>query len=74
MNPLSFPWYSVDMNAFIFFIVIVAVIGGAFWYANKDDLSQPKAAYCAHIQALQSQEDYELSYGERAKAVLKGCL
>ncbi len=64
----------MGMNASIFFIIVVVVIAGAFWYVNKDDLSQPKAAYCAHIQELQSQGDYELSYGERAKAVVRGCL
>lgn len=62
------------MNIVTFIIVIVAVVGGIFWYTNKEDFAQPKADYCKHIQEIQAQEDYELSYGDRAKAVLRGCL
>jgi hypothetical protein len=62
------------MNIVMFVITIAVVAAGIFWYSNKDDFSQPKAEYCKHIQELQTQGEYDFSYGNRVKAVLRGCL
>lgn len=68
-------WYSTSMNATLFFIMVIVGIVGAFWYVNKDDFSEPKETYCARIETMRNEDgEYQISYGQRAKAVIRGCL
>jgi len=65
----------LSMKAVLFFLAIGIVVFAAFYYMRADiefDLDNP---YCTELQEkLDNDPGFSMSYGERVKAVWKGCI
>lgn len=62
------------MRALIFFLAILAVVFYIFSLTGRELDFDANDPYCKELsEKMQNEEGYSLSYGERVKAVWKGC-
>lgn len=66
-------WYTGVMIRLV--VTTLVVVGLGYLYLNREAfLDGEPSTYCVDYQARIAEPEYNLSYGERARAAAHGCL
>ncbi len=57
-----------------FIVTVLAIVGLGYLYLNREAFFDGKPSeYCVEYEKRLSQPEYNMSYGERARAAAHGC-